>query len=217
MALTRNQAEAVMRLFALNFSKEADAEKRKKLFLQFEDDFGHSISYWKTFCEKIVQEKRLSEEVLKHFRTLASRNLERSCDYLVRSLKKDDLEEVFELINRNFDMTLTIYDMDKIEPFLESGYSFVVCNNEEILGAVLGYKMPDLVREYIYIDTIVVGETVRNMGLGRMLISHVEECASKNHIHLIRLQTDKEIEAYEIYKHMEFTESSLVTMKRFFM
>lgn len=31
MALTKNQAEAAMRLFALNFSREADTEKRKKL------------------------------------------------------------------------------------------------------------------------------------------------------------------------------------------
>ena len=39
----------------------------------------------------------------------------------------------------------------------------------EILGAVLEYKITDLVWKYVYIDTIAVSEIVRNRGLERML------------------------------------------------
>lgn len=175
-----------------------------------------SIREWQECCEKVIREKMQNAEVLEQFHALAVRKKDRTCNYLIRNIEDEDLGAVLELINRNFDMNLTEYDKEDLEPFMQSGYSFVVCREEEVLGVVLGYCVPELTGQSVYIDTLVVGETVRNQGLSSMLLSHVMEIASKKHIHIIKLQTDKEIKAYEIYKHLGFIENKCVPMKRYF-
>ncbi|MDD3221546.1 MAG: hypothetical protein PHG07_04085 [Lachnospiraceae bacterium] len=52
MALTKGQANGVIRLFVSAFLRERDNKKRKILFSEFEDCFGRSITDWKKTVRK---------------------------------------------------------------------------------------------------------------------------------------------------------------------
>ena len=217
MALTKLQAEAVVKLFALSFAHNDSEKIRKEIFLEFEDTFGRGIADWHSICKEIIEQHTSDKDVIEHFDMLVYRkeNQNEWSECLIRQLKESDLEAVIELINSAFSMMLTSYDNERFEKFMESGYSFVACNNDEILGVVLGYLAPDLNMDAVYLDTFTVSETVRGHGIGRMLLRHVSKCASSNHIHLLKLHTNRSIEAYKIYKHWGFRESELVLMKRY--
>lgn len=120
------------------------------------------------------------------------------------------------MINSAFDFVLTFYDDYKIEKFMESGYSFVACHNDETLGVILGYLVPDLNLDVIYIDTLVVAESARGSGIGKKLLAQVSKQAQFDKVHILRLQTEKNSDAYQIYKHLGFCETKLVQMKKYY-
>ena len=64
----------------------------------------------------------------------------------------------------------------------------------------------------MYIDTFAVAEHVRNQGIGTKLYSHLRSLLPKREVCRVKLQTDKAIEAYKIYRHWGFQDSELVTM-----
>lgn len=92
----------------------------------------------------------------------------------------------------------------------------MACNNDEILGVILGYPVPDLSSDAIYIDTFVVAESIRGSGVGKRLLVELSKQNRTDNICVMRLQTEKTREAYQIYKHLGFRESSLVHMEKYY-
>lgn len=218
MALTKAQADSVIRLFILSFASENDNQKRKKLFIEFEDIFGKGIKNWQVICREKLEQGIDNQIIKEHFEKLIYRNEKKSVSnsYTIRKLEKSDFEEVRMMINSAFDFVLTFYDDYKIEKFMESGYSFVACHNDEILGVILGYLVPDLNLDVIYIDTLVVAESARGSGIGKKLLAQVSKQAQFDKVHILRLQTEKNSDAYQIYKHLGFCETKLVQMKKYY-
>lgn len=217
MALTKSQVDSIVDLFSLAFANSSDESVREKAYFEFEDIFGKGIDNWQAICRGKIKQCTLNEAVIEHFDRLAHRhdNKVEDMEYLIREIKESDLAAVIELINNAFSMNLTYFDNDKIKKFMDSGYSFVACNNDEVLGVALGYYIPDLCMDAVYLDTLTVAETIRGRGIGRKLLSHISKCAISNKIYEIKLHTDRTIEAYQIYKHWGFKESKLVLMKAF--
>lgn len=216
MALTKAQSDMAINLFSDLFVRDNTVEERKRLFLEFEDIFGKGIHDWQNICRERMKQKLSDKKVIEYFDAFANRKEQKKeQEYQIRKLEKTDLEAVRELINRAFQMCLTFYDDGKFEPFIESGYSFAACNKEELLGVALGYRMPDLSMDAIYIDTLAVAEMARGNGIGRQLLSHISKCAVKNGVYMLKLQTDKVKDAYQFYRHLGFEESELVLMKRY--
>ncbi|MDD3221547.1 MAG: GNAT family N-acetyltransferase [Clostridia bacterium] len=170
-------------------------------------------------CKEELENLGADSTCIETFEQLAYRNKkhEQSCDCVIRELRESDYDEIIIMLNRAFSLALTRYDKEKFEKFLQSGYSFVARNRDEIIGVVLGYVIPDLWGDAIYVDSLVVGETVRGTGVGYRLLSYLSEYALSKDIHEFRLQTDKNLEAYKIYKHWGFNENSLVQMNKFFL
>lgn len=217
MALTKSQANAVIKMFALSFASSDSEKNRKKIFFEFEDTFGNGLANWQSMCKEKIEQYASDKAVIEHFDMLVHRKETQSDwnELVLRELKKSDLEAVTELINSAFALGLTSYDNEKFEKFIESGYSFVACNGDEILGVVLGYLIPDLSLDAVYVDTFTVAETVRDHGIGKKLLQHISTCALSNSVHVLKLHTDRTIEAYQIYKHWGFAESEFVLMKRY--
>lgn len=220
MALTKSQTNGVINLFAKTFVNSNNAKERKKLFIDFEDVFGKEIVEWKSLCREKIREYASEPEIISCFDEFLDRNRKLQIwndTYQVRLLKETDLEQVRQLINNAFAMVLTLYDDNKFEKFISSGYSVVACNEEEILGVALAYEIPDLNINAIYLDTFTVAENVRGYGLGRKMISHIQSLAVSNNIYKMKLQTDRKMEAYQIYKHWGFEEIDLVCMTTYFL
>lgn len=218
MGLTKGQADKVIKLFSLAFVGETDEQQRKILLCEFEDNFKNSIADWEMLCKSELEKLTSDIEIIECFERLIQRkaNKVQGNKYEIREFRKSDFQEVRIMINRTFSMCLTMDVNKAFNQFMKSEYSFVICNGDEILGVILAYLAPDLHGNMIYIDTLVVGETVRGIGLGKQLLSHLMKKASSNDIHQVSLQTDRNIDAYNIYRHWNFDESKYVTMKKFF-
>ena len=65
-------------------------------------------------------------------------------------------------------------------------------------------------------DSFAIKKGMRNHGIGKKMIVHSEEQASKEKIHKLVLKTDKKIKAYDIYRHWGFEESESLFMQHYF-
>ncbi|MBD5135502.1 MAG: GNAT family N-acetyltransferase [Lachnospiraceae bacterium] len=182
------------------------------------DTFGKGIKDWHIQCKAILEQGADNQILKEHFEKLILHNegQNSSEDYIIRKLEKTDFEEVKILIKREFPIGLLYRDDDGLENFAKKGYYFVACHNDEILGVVLGYPVPDLSSDTVYIDTFVVAENIRGSGIGKKLLMEVSKQNRTDNIRILRLQTEKTKEAYRIYKHLGFYESSLIHMEKYY-
>ena len=219
MALTKKQVEGVTNLFVSSFVNSNNELDRKKVFIEFEDAFGRSIGEWKTICREKIEQRTSDNSVIGCFDEIANRNDQTNIadDYVVRMIEQSDLEQVRDLINTTFGMCLTFYDDDKFKKFIDSRYSVVACNGEEIVGVALAFEMPDYNIATIYLDTFAVAEHVRGNGIGKKMFKHIQKLGrSSGRSGKMKLQTDRKIDAYYIYKHWGFQEDELVHMHSYF-
>ncbi len=213
MALTARQTEAVITLFARAFMASVDETECKKVLIEFEDDFGRSIPKWKELCRnKLHDEKQL--EV--YDKLLNRTDIDYSKEYQIRLLEEGDLPQVRELMNKAFEMLLTERDDERLKKFVESRYSVVATLGEEIGGVILAFDMPNCNLNTVYIDTFCVAENIRGLGIGKKMFKEVLKLGKSEGYGKIKLQTDKKIEAYKIYKHLGFAEDDLTHMHMYF-
>lgn len=136
MALTKSQEQAVIRLFALAFKSCDNIKEQKKMYLQFENEFGKGINDWKEKCRNALQEQSSDEEIIEAYNALSIRNNKNNLEekYLIRPLERKDLGQVKELMNAS--LNTLIYEDEQIEKFLKKKYSFVAYAGDEILGVL---------------------------------------------------------------------------------
>lgn len=220
MALTQKQIAGVVNLFVRALINSEDKEEQKLLCINFEDTFGKSIEDWKEKCKEKLVEYKAKEDVIDKFDEISNRkqNKVTQIEYSIRMMEEHDFGQVRELINQAFDLGLTYYDDDKLKEYSKNGYSIVAYREDEILGVLLAYETPELVMSNIYIDTFTVAECVRGCGIGESMINYVQNIAKEKEkgVYTLRLLTNKNIEAYQIYKHWGFQEMDRVVMKRYF-
>lgn len=218
MALTEIQAKAVVELFVKAFSSEEDLSERRHLLSDFENSFSNSISGWQEMCKRMMEEMQVEQAILEEFDKLLGRRKNSEVQYEIRVLNKSDLEQVREIINNSLDMTLTYFDDEKFTPFIEEACSFVAYHGDEIYGVVLACKIPSVCSGVVFVDTLAVANGLRSKGIGRKLLQAVADACGKELSYIrVRLCTEKTRPAYEIYKHLGFKESSLVTMDGYYM
>ncbi len=217
MALNSRQVEGVIKLFSKAFISAANDNERKKILIDFEDTFGENIKDWKVLCKENIE--KLSQEtlVIEMFDKLANRKMDANADkeYEIRKFRKDDIPAVCEILNESLDMCITSLEEHKFAKFLDTEYSFVICENGSILGVILACLIPSVSMDAVYIDNFAIAEFVRGCGVGKKLFVHLCKKLKEEGIWLLRLQTQKTREAYEIYKHWGFEEVDMVQMKRY--
>lgn len=216
MALTKKQIEGIEDLFVTSFVNSENELDRKKILIQFEDTFGKSIGEWKGVCREKIEQCTSDESIIAYFDKMIHREGQTTvaAEYTVRMLEEADLEQVREIINASFGMCLTVRDDEKLKKFVESGYSVVACSDEEIVGVALAFEMPDYNLSTIYLDTFAVSEHIRGCGIGKKMFGYLQKLVRENIIACrIRLQTDRKIDAYQIYKHWGLQEDDLVHMR----
>lgn len=182
MALRRTQKDMAVNLFAKAFSTSEDKQSRKELFIQFCDAFDGSICDWKETVEQKLEDEHLRSE----FQELSNRKSKTEIKKYVsiEPLTVDDLKEISYLANKELDTGPWLRDdeIDSLDDFVDGGYY------------------------YLYIDTFVVEKDAQGYGIGKMLLSKIRENMFKNRILSVKLMTQREKNAYQIYRHLGFEE-----------
>ena len=214
MALSNEQVVEAVELFVNNFALEKNEEKRLRLFQCFGDVFGKGITGWKDMAFKIMEERDLDHCIVKEYMDLISQKKEVTCEYEIREMVESDFPMICEILNYAFDVFLTMdNDADQLRKFI-TGYSFVACNKGDILGVVLACVIPGLHMDTVYVDSLAVAQYARGKGIARKLLKIIQTKAVKNRIYSIKLMTDRQLEAYQMYRHIGFKESKYVLMTK---
>ena len=213
MALSATQADAVVTLFVDGFLLETDVLKRKRMVQNFEDNFGRGITDWKERLLKALEEKTTDEKILEEYRMLSGRTVLKGEDFTYRAFCEQDFPAVRELLNRAFDMCITEYDNEQIKK-LVNGYSMVACDKDDILGVALTYVIPGLHFDKLYVESLAVSEHARGQGIARRLLNEIQKKGYKNKVYTMQLITNRQLEAYQMYKHLGFGESKYVLLSR---
>ena len=195
MALTNKQVHGVCNMFANAFVNAKNEEERKKILIDFEDAFGRSIVNWKAICGEQVRKLTSVEKLVETYEMLVTRNDDKgkAPDCEVRLLTKEDFEQVREIVNAAFDMSVTKYDEPKYDVFVDEGFSLVACKDDEILGVILAHLQPDLSVPSVYINSFAVAEHARGNGIGKALFAQFKKQVDDKKLFLIKLQTDPNI------------------------
>ncbi len=213
MALSKVQVEETLELFANNFVFESAGINRKRLFQRFGDTFGQGIVEWHDLVLSILKEKDVCDEIVNEFILLTNEKKIVDSVYEYRELTERDFSMVRELLNRSFDLILTEFDDEHLKKFI-NGYSLVACDKGDIVGVIMSYPIMSLQSNMIYVDSLAVAEYARGRGIARGLLDNVRTKAVKNRIYCLKLMTDKHLDAYQMYKHMGFSESKYVLMSK---
>lgn len=215
MALTNKQVRGVCNMFANAFVNAKSDDERKKIVIDFEDAFARGIVNWKSICGDRIRKLTEDVSIVEEYEKLSTRNddKDKKAECEIRLLVKEDFEQVREIVNAAFDLSVTKYDEPKFNVFVENGFSMVACKDDEILGVILAHMQPDLSYPNVYINSFAVAEHARGNGIGKALFTKFKKHVDDKEMFLVKLQTDPDIKAYEIYKHWGFQESELVQMK----
>lgn len=218
MALTNKQVEGVINLFVTCFINSCSDEERKRIFVEFEDAFGKSVGDWQSICREKLLNSTLNKNIVDTFNSILNRKEKTTEDkYEIRTLRENDLDQVTELIRVAFGIMLRPNEYEQLKNVVKSGFSVVACIEDEIIGVILAYEVPDYVCKTIYIDTFAVAESLIEQGIGRKMLKYMQNLAKKEEIYRIKLQTDPRISAYKIYKHWGFQDDQLVHMHKYFL
>ncbi len=205
MSLRKAQKEMSVTLFTKAFSTTEDKQSRKELFIQFGDAFDGSICDWKETVEQELEDEHLRAEFQELCNSKGKTDIK---EYVtIEPLQVDDLEQISYLANKELDLGPWLKDdeIDSLDDFVDGGYSFVAKRENVILGFILAHRCPAYGGYYyLYIDTFVVGRDAQGYGIGKMLLSKICENRLKKRILNVKLMTQSEKTAHQIYKHLGF-------------
>ena len=216
MALTKRQAESALNLFVNTFITAQKPELRRNSFILFEDSFSKDIADWRKKCVDRFYELNVEPEIIGYFKDLCLRKEDpQKIKCMIRTLQQDDFPVIRDILNLIFDLRMSKEEEIQLQRFAESGLSFVALYEDEIVGVILAYEVPSLSWNTVYIDSLAVIEGMRGKGIGKQLFGRMKNSLEKRKLHMLKLQTSKSIEAYQIYKHWGFHESELVQMSTY--
>ncbi|MBQ5676922.1 MAG: GNAT family N-acetyltransferase, partial [Lachnospiraceae bacterium] len=164
MALSRLQADEVLELFVNNFISADVGTGRKRVFQRFEDAFGNGIVQWHELVVDIMNKKEIESSVLEEFKNLSEKNPRKETPYEYRELREEDFPMVRELLNRAFETILIEKDDKHLKKFI-NGYSFVACEQENIVGVIMCCPIISLHSDMLYVDSLTVAEHARGVGI----------------------------------------------------
>ena len=112
-------------------------------------------------------------------------------------------------------MCITPYEEHKFTKFIENEYSFAICEKGNVMGVLMACQLPSVSMDAIFIDNFAVAEYARGGGAGKKLFKQLCRKMKEDGIRLVKLQTQRDREALEIYKHWGFEEVDMVQMERY--
>lgn len=210
------QEDAILMMFTETFCI-LEERKREFYFNQFVIRFSKAIGDWKSKCRHRLRMVTDDESILNHFDRLSVvRDTLTDLDTCqVRLLRKEDYEQVCDILSYAFLINLFPFNLDRFEKYVQSGYSVVAYRGEEILGVILAYETPDIESFTVFMEIFVVRDDVRDCGIGSKMFHFLRGlvCEKSDSVNcVIKLVADRSTTAYDIYKEWGFLESRCTNM-----
>jgi GNAT superfamily N-acetyltransferase len=84
---------------------------------------------------------------------------------------------------------------------------FVVEDEGNMVGAVLGHSKTWWTSDIIYVDELFVVPESRGKGYGKQLLNHTEEYARGKGFEVLSLLTNKHMPAFQFYNHIDYLQA----------
>lgn len=131
---------------------------------------------------------------------------------IIEKLKIEDIEELIELYKKLAPFENSIEESIEIykEILKDEQYLILTAKEEKVIGSVLGICCKSIAtggRPFLVIEDVIVNENVRGKGIGRNLISAIEEFGKEKHCaYGILVSSGFRKEAHKFYESLGFTE-----------
>lgn len=208
MALSKYQASVALKLFSRNYIFSTNRQDKEELCRDFIDTFKLDIKDIKDQMKHSLLESSASEELQEELNSIINNTNKTSNigECVIADLSMEDEEQIVRLISKEIDVMphFSAYDDGSIKDFMNTGYSFVVKKNDEVVGVVLAHKHMEYGSFSIYLNIFAVNEAAQGQGIGKMMMTHLKRLAKADGITSIKLYTKKYLKAYNIYRHLGF-------------
>lgn len=213
MALTKTQENAVIHLWINTFASCDNVENRKKIYLEFAAEFGNGIADWKQKGKAVLSNMGFNDTLLTEYDKLASEEKDEKfiCD--IRMLEENDFEQVKEILKN--ELSVFIFDENTMRKFINSKYSYVACDGEQIFGVVLADSVSKIYYDEIWIEALAVANNLQGYGIGKKLFDQICKIGIEEKKYNIKLYTERNRESYHIYKHWGMKETNGVHMEMY--
>jgi GNAT superfamily N-acetyltransferase len=208
MALSERQAKGVLKLFVNTFAYST-ADKRKDVYMDFVDSFLGGIKQWETTIYGAFIAEGIPSDIISQWLKLEEERKEGHVGEVCEICKMTmaDESQIVKLIAKEIGCTPRFAEFGEIgtvKDYEATGYSFVAKKINEVVGVIMAQKIMDYGSYYVYVNNFAVESSMQGRGIGTQLMKHLISVAKQNGIHRIKLHTQKNLKAYDIYHHMGF-------------
>ena len=133
----------------------------------------------------------------------------------IRILTKDDLDKCAQLLIQSYNRppwnSKWNYEraVKYLNEYVDRGrfVGFVLCEDDNIAGAMLGHSKTWWLNDLLYIDELFVSPDKQKMGYGKLLLSHTEKYAKEQGYEVVSLMTSKYMPAFKFYKSIDYIQA----------
>lgn len=133
----------------------------------------------------------------------------------IRPITKDDIDRCARLYIHSYNRPPWNYNwsyekaVKYLTEYMDSGrfVGFVLCEEEEFAGAILGHSKTWWTNDLLYIDELFISPDSQRKGYGKLLLDHAEDYAKKQELEVITLMTNKYMPAMKFYTNIDYMQA----------
>jgi len=133
-------------------------------------------------------------------------------DIVISKLNKSDISSAAEVFYRSFNSVGEKWQLDYCVKRLEQCFNEKSCFKAEIAGKLVGVltSKPDVIMDHeeLYIDIIAVDPDMHKSGIGKKLLSTIEDYAKDNGYLGVWLEASTDLQSFNWYIKSGYKESS---------
>ena len=130
----------------------------------------------------------------------------------IRPLTLNDIHDCARIYMRSYNQAPWNYNFDfeqavkYLTEYAERKrfIGFVLCEDNEIAGAMLGHSKTWWTNDLLYIDELFISPAKQRLGYGKALLEYSEEYASNAGLAVVTLMTNKHMPAFKFYDNNDF-------------
>ena len=130
----------------------------------------------------------------------------------IRPLTSNDIADCARIFMQSYNQAPWNYnfDFDKAVVYLKEYaerkrfVGFVLCEGDEITGAMLGHSKTWWTNDLLYVDELFISPAKQKHGYGKALLDHAQEYAGNAGLEVITLMTNKYMPAFKFYENNDF-------------
>ncbi|MBP2636521.1 MAG: GCN5-related N-acetyltransferase [Firmicutes bacterium] len=138
-------------------------------------------------------------------------------------IKLADLEQYAALAEELFDSKTNMLQLEKMVKLIIANPDYILVGakdkNNQLLGSVMGITCIDTVgecRPFMVLENLIVSKESRRHGIGKILVSYIEEHARKQNCYFIMLMSlTKRKDAHSFYESVGYSKTISYGFKKY--